>query len=461
MALGQVLTTCDRCGPRSNRPVRWRTDGNPRRVSRFEKTIARHEGDLMVHARLVQTVVAVQHHHGRFEGNSAIARWSLPQLAHDHSCSFTSPSGGNEGDIQGHLGVEQFRCAQLLSDQQGNVHHGASVVTISMSRTSNAAKPGSNTHASKNGSRSTPVCCFQCFLEVLRGDRRVRIVLLDASQGLTEQFVAEIATKVVHHASTFVVGMRAVDVRIGHRRERLEATIVQVRRPQARRGGCPSRPCRTQVLAANHSSIRWPLYSAGPSFNHMSLCTYGVTTITPPAVAQLVRQQSTVVEQALGGHELWIRDVGGDLQGAIRGQHITNADRMRKARTSIRRHLSLHPSRQTDRPCRTGLRTSRSAVPGYRRSRRCARIHGPRTQQPPLRSRVWGSPAPRCTTGPRCLLPRRTSPINSPWPRKRKVLAVFTCVVYDARSTKESKQGYHTLPKLGGIVLMPMPRLYM
>ncbi len=46
--------------------------------------------------------------------------------------------------------------------------------------------------------------------------------------------------------------------------------------------------------------------------------------VAPPVVAQLVGEEPPIVEEALRGHEIRIGDVGGDLQRAVRGEHVAH-----------------------------------------------------------------------------------------------------------------------------------------
>ena len=146
----------------------------------------------------------------------------------------------------------------------------------------------------------------------------------DVLARLTEHFVAEVRTKVVHDAGALVVGVSPVDVFVGHGREGVESFVLHVAFFQHK---------LLVVLDQIHKGLVsvFPLHEevaavfCGPFLQPHVVVDGGGHQVAPPVVSQFVGEQVSVGEVALLHHEPGVGNVGGNFEGAVGGQHVADA----------------------------------------------------------------------------------------------------------------------------------------
>ena len=140
----------------------------------------------------------------------------------------------------------------------------------------------------------------------------------------SEQFIAEVGPQVVRNRGAFVVGVASVDFLIGHGRKRVESVVLDVAFFQHKQlvvfdhineGFLTVFPLHKQVRAVLRRPFLQPHVVVNARRND----------VTPPMVSEFMAEQVTVGHQPFTHHELWVSDVGGNLKGAVGGQHIPDA----------------------------------------------------------------------------------------------------------------------------------------
>ena len=186
------------------------------------------------------------------------------------------------------------------------------------------AEPGLQDLGVEKGRQILATRFFQQHLEI--GDVHVAVEARadDVLHGLAVQGIAEVGAQVVQDACPLVVRVPAVDLGVRHGRQGVEAFVLDVAFFE------------DELLVVLHHVHKrvvavFPLHKeVAAVFRRPFLQPHVVVDgrghqIAPPVVPQFVREEVSVGEEPLLNHGPGVGDVGGNFQGAVRGEHVADA----------------------------------------------------------------------------------------------------------------------------------------
>ena len=128
----------------------------------------------------------------------------------------------------------------------------------------------------------------------------------------------------MHDRCAFVVGVAPVDFLVGHGRKRVEPIVLDVAFFKDK-----------QLVVFDHINegflTVFPLHKQvravlrGPFLQPHVVVDARRNDVAPPMVSEFMAEQVAVGHESFTHHELRVSDVGGDLEGAVGGQHIPDA----------------------------------------------------------------------------------------------------------------------------------------
>ena len=279
------------------------------------------DGEGVVQAALVQPAVGVepQQHVGLFMPKRDLVKLSTDPGVHKRGV----PVGVPDGEVQGLVVVKPGAGAELLVQVKGGGE--ASVVWRRGDAVHDPrAEPRLQDLGVEKGRQILATRFFKQHLEI--GDVHVAVEPCgdDVLHGLAVQGIAEVGTQVVQDACPFVIRVPAVDLGVRHGRQGVESLVLDVAFFQDK-----------LLVVLHHVHKRlvavFPLHKEVAAVLRRPFLQPHVVVdgrghqIAPPVVPQFVREEVSVGEEPLLNHGPGVGDVGGNLQGAVRGEHVADA----------------------------------------------------------------------------------------------------------------------------------------